>query len=110
MRSKYEEPWSSPYAMKSLASTKASVTDFLSPRSPSLAPAALQEGRHGSPLKPLYSPSFPAEPDFRAVLAVIARQGELDVHVEETKALLPNNLPIETIFGILDRYRKGHVT
>lgn len=64
-----------------------------------------------SPLKSLYSPSFPTESEkgTQAVMAVIARQGELDARIEETKALLPSNTPVEAVFGVLDRYRKGHV-
>jgi len=48
--------------------------------------------------------------DIRAVLQVIERQGQLDEHVEETKALLPATTPLEAIFGMLDAGKNGYVS
>lgn len=44
------------------------------------------------------------------VLKAMVQQAELDAHVEDAKALIPVETPLEAIFDALDRFRKGYIT
>jgi hypothetical protein len=46
----------------------------------------------------------------RAVLNLMDRQGQLDLHVEETKGPFPAAALLESLFAMLDLERKGYVT
>lgn len=45
-----------------------------------------------------------------AVLHTIAKQAELDAQLEEAKEMVSPNIGLESIFNLLDRFRKGYIT
>lgn len=45
-----------------------------------------------------------------SVLQTIVKQAELDVQLEEAKEMVPPNICLESIFNLLDRFRKGYIT
>jgi len=49
-------------------------------------------------------------PHIQVPLEFMARQGQLDHHLEDIKALLPNSIPVEAVYGMLDTDHKGYVT
>jgi len=49
-------------------------------------------------------------PHIQVPLEFMARQGQLDHHLEDIKALLPNSIPVEAVYGMLDTDHKGFVT
>jgi len=58
----------------------------------------------------LERPLLTLGPHIQVVLEFMERQGQLDHHLEDTKALLPNNIPVEAVYGMLDTDHKGYVT
>lgn len=52
---------------------------------------------------------FDQQNQSQKVLKAVAQQGSLDAHVEDSKALIPADTPLEAIFDTLDRFKKGYI-
>jgi len=94
---------------------------MLDPPAPLLSPRSLSAYRR--PLSPitmsprtssyaraLERPLLTLGPHIQVALEFMERQGQLDHHLENTKALLPKNVPVEAVYGMLDADHKGYVT
>jgi len=121
--SQHSVPWSPPPPLRRPSPLRGSSSPQ---RSTSLPPQALGGGSPspwGVAQASAAEPALPLAPDAmrpreargrerqaRMVLQTLARQAELDAQVEDCKVLVPKSCPLEAIFVLLDRSRKGYLS
>lgn len=103
---------------RAVSPVRATSVPLGGPRAPSAAIGRKLEtmsplgARQATPVRSARAVQTPRESrqqNIRAVLQAVARQAELDSHLEDTKGLVFPSVSVESIFNVLDRFRKGYV-